>query len=181
MNQHIDDVELLDRWADGCRSAGTELFERYWEPLRRFFDGKAPEVADDLAQATLLACLESPERLRERHCFRSYLFGIARHLLYQHYRAGGLRRGKLRFNTTGIFDNGPSPSTLFARRNEDTALMRALQTLPMDMRILLELTYWEDIPASGVADVMGVAENTIYSRLHRAKQRLRVVLEELES
>jgi RNA polymerase sigma-70 factor (ECF subfamily) len=180
MQDQQDDVALLEKWAGGCPASGSALFERYGTALNRFFVGKAPEVADDLTQATFLACLENPDRLRERHSFRSYMFGIARHLLYQHYRAGGMRRRKLRFNTTSVLDRGPSPSTLVGRSNEDVNLMRALDTLPMEMRILIELTYWEELPAAGLADVMGVPENTIYSRLHRAKQRLRTALEQLE-
>lgn len=148
--------------------------------LLRFFAMKAPEAADDLAQATLLACLESTDQLREKHSFRSYLFGIARHLLYQHYRARAAR-GKVSFNAASVLDRGRSPSTLVARSSEDLNLMRALSTLPMEMRVLLELTYWDDLPAAGVAGVLGVAENTVYSRLHRAKRRLKLAIEELET
>jgi len=176
-----DDGALLERWAGGCRDAGETLLARHGSGLLRFFANKAPEAADDLTQATLLACLENADQLREKHSFRSYLFGIARHLLYQHYRARAMRDGKLRFNTTSAFERGPSPSTLVARSNEDVNLMRALATLPIEMRILLELTYWEDLPAAGIAGVLGVAENTIYSRLHRAKQRLKLALEQLEA
>jgi RNA polymerase sigma factor (sigma-70 family) len=181
MDAEADDIELLERWAKGCRAAGGTLLARHGPVLLRFFATKAPEAADDLTQATLLACLEQPDQLRGTHSFRSYLFGIARHLLYQHYRARAMRRGKLRFNTTSVLDRGRSPSTQVARSSEDINLMRALSTLPLEMRILLELTYWEDLPAAGVAGVLGVAENTVYSRLHRAKQRLKLALEQVEA
>jgi RNA polymerase sigma factor (sigma-70 family) len=181
MDANADDIELLERWAGGCRAAGGTLLTRHGPVLLRFFATKAPEAADDLAQATLLACLENTDQLREKHCFKSYLFGIARHLLYQHYRARAMRRGKLSFNTTSVLDKGRSPSTLVARSCEDVNLMRALSTLPTEMRILLELTYWEDLPAAGIAGVLGVAENTVYSRLHRAKQRLKLALERFEA
>lgn len=181
MDQHVDDADLLARWASGCRTSGALLFERHGAALYRFFYTKAPEAAEDLTQATLLACLEKTEQLCIRHSFRSYMFGIARHMLYSHYRTGRTHRGKPTFNTTSVFDARPSPSTLLSRQNEDVALMRALATLPVEMRIVLELTYWEDMPSAGLAEVIGVAENTIHSRLHRAKQRLRLALERLES
>jgi len=181
MDAEADDVELLERWAGGCRTAGGILLTRHGQVLLRFFATKVPEAADDLAQATLLACLENPAQLRDLHSFKSYLFGIARHLLYKHYRAKAMRRGKVRFNTTSIVDQGGSPITLVSRSSEDVNLMRALSTLPVEMRILLELTYWEDLPAAGVAGVLGVAENTVYSRLHRAKQRLKQALEQFET
>jgi RNA polymerase sigma-70 factor (ECF subfamily) len=181
MDAEADDIEQLERWAKGCRTAGEALLGRHIPVLLRFFATKAPEAADDLTQATLLACLENPEHLRDIHCFRSYLLGIARHLLYKHYRARVLRRGKVCFNTTSVLDRGRSPSTLVSRSREDINLMRALSALPMEMRILLELTYWDDLTAAGVAAVLGVAENTIYSRLHRAKQRLKLALDQVET
>jgi RNA polymerase sigma factor (sigma-70 family) len=180
MDPQLDDTQLLERWADGCSAAGGTLLARHGLALLRFFASKAPDAADDLTQATLLACLEKPDQLREKHSFRSYLFGIARHVLYQHYRSRGMRDVEARLNTTGVLDTGPSPSTLVARSSEEVNLKLALSTLPVEMRILLELTYWEELPAAGLADVFGVAENTIYSRLHRAKQRLKFALEQLE-
>jgi len=176
----MEDTDLLERWAQGCQVAGGDLLRRHGPPLRRFFASKAPEAAEDLAQATLLALLEKRTEVRERNSVRSYLFGIARHQLYQHFRAAKQHRRGLRFNTTSLMARGHSPSALVERGDDDAALMRAVATLPMEMRILLELVYWEELSPTDAAHVFGVAENTIHSRLHRAKQKLRLALSEIE-
>jgi DNA-directed RNA polymerase specialized sigma24 family protein len=65
-----DDASLLLAWKGGAQEAGEALFERYYHVLARFFANKALEARDDLIQATLLACLEKVEQLREatRRC-----------------------------------------------------------------------------------------------------------------
>jgi RNA polymerase sigma-70 factor (ECF subfamily) len=178
--QPCPDVELLERWAAGDVDAGAILFERHADAVHRFFHCKVPHLADDLTQATLLACVEGAERLRELSSFRAYLFGIARNQLHHHFRRGHVERTKLRFNTTSVYDRNASPSSVAARQCADRMLQQAMGTLPIDMQILLELAYWEDLSAVELAEVLKIPENTVYSRLHRAKMRLKQALASLE-
>ncbi|MEM6994519.1 MAG: sigma factor [Myxococcota bacterium] len=80
------DRELVGAWRDGDDVAGRALFERYFSPLRRFFHGKVDGPIEDLIQLTLTACLEGAQKLRDDAAFRPYLFAIARHQLFAHYR-----------------------------------------------------------------------------------------------
>jgi RNA polymerase sigma-70 factor (ECF subfamily) len=172
--RQLDDVALLEHWIAGDKEAGAQLIKRHSESLYSFFELRVPSEGADLTAATLLACIEGLAQLRDRHSFRSYLFGIARHILHQHYRKAGVRRRKQQhLNTTSMFDRRTSPSAAYDRRSTDTNLMRALATLPVDARMLLELAYWQDISGPELAEIFGVPENTIYTRLYRAKERLR--------
>jgi RNA polymerase sigma-70 factor (ECF subfamily) len=106
------------------------------------------------------------------------LFGLARFQLLSHYRKV-YRRPHIDFTTTSVCDLGTSPSAALVRRETRELLERALQHVPIDQQIALELTYWEELTAPDVANVLGIPENTVYSRLRRAKDHLREALARL--
>jgi RNA polymerase sigma factor (sigma-70 family) len=51
-------------------------------------------------------------------------------------------------------------------------LYAALQGLPLDFQISLELFYWEELTAAEIGVVLGVPEGTVRSRLRRARELL---------
>lgn len=57
------DEELLAAWRAGERRAGELLFERYYEPVARFFFNKT-DAAAELIQQTFLACVEGAAKFR---------------------------------------------------------------------------------------------------------------------
>jgi RNA polymerase sigma factor (sigma-70 family) len=68
---------------------------------------------------------------------------------------------------------------VLAQREDERLLSLALQHVPVDQQIALELTYWEGLSAPEIARVLRIPENTVYSRLRRAKDHLRRALEVL--
>jgi RNA polymerase sigma-70 factor (ECF subfamily) len=168
------DLELLDAWRGGDARAGSVLFRRYFAQLSRFFRNKADLGVEDLIQSTFLACVEGRDRFRETSSFRSYLFAIARHHLYAHYRR---QQRAVDFTQTSVVDLGASPSGPLGRRQETTALLRALRSIPLEFQIVLELTYWEDLKGPEIAEILEIPANTVRSRLSRARAALREALE----
>jgi RNA polymerase sigma-70 factor (ECF subfamily) len=178
MSQQASDLELLTRWRAGDNGAGGTLIKRHFSALHRFFANKAYGHEEDLIQTTFAACVEAKDAFRAEASFRTYLFKLARFQLLTHYRKTHRNKG-LDFTTTSIRDLGTSPSGALLRREEQLLLERALQQVPIDQQIALELTYWEDLPARDVAEVLGIPENTVYSRLRRGKDHLRDALARL--
>lgn len=172
------DMELLTRWRGGDKVAAGVLVDRYFEPVQRFFRSKVAGEIEDLVQQTFLGCLEAQIRLLGETSFRAYLFGVARYQLY-HYYSRKRRGAALDFTISSVCDLATSPTGLLARREEEQLLLTALQRIPVDYQIVLELIYWEELPAVEVAIVLGVPENTLYSRLRRARLQLRAVMKEL--
>lgn len=173
------DHELLDAWQRGDERAGAELVRRYFERIYMFFDGKVAGATEDLAQRTFLACTEARARIDPDRSFRSYLFGIARKLLLQHY-AGLHRHGRVEeLGERPVDALEPSPSQVVARHREQKLLLRALRGIPLDLQIVIELFYWEDMPLGEIARVVEIPEGTVKSRLFRAKELLRARIEAL--
>ena len=73
-----EDSELIAAWRCGDAAAGQALFARHFDGLYRFFRTKCGDDADELVQATLLACVSARAQFRGEASFRTYLFAIAR-------------------------------------------------------------------------------------------------------
>jgi len=178
MSEAQTDLELLQLWRGGDNRAGSSLVKRHFEALHRFFATKAHGHGEDLIQQTFVACVEGKHSFRGECSFRAYLFGLARMQLYTHYRKT-YRKQAFDFTTTSVRDLSTSPTGALVQREERQLLLLAMQQVPVDQQIALELTYWEGLAAPDVAQVLGIPENTVYSRLRRARGHLRKALEEL--
>lgn len=167
-----DDRELLTAWRAGDDDAGRRLVERHFPCIERFFFNKVGERAADLIQLSFLRVLEARTRVRPDADFRAYLLGIARNVLYEHYRRTRKDIERLDFQSQSVMDIAPTPSSWLAHEQEAQLLLRALQRIPIDYQIVLELYYWEDLRSREVAAVLELPEGTARSRIRRAKQLL---------
>ncbi|HKP59570.1 MAG TPA: sigma-70 family RNA polymerase sigma factor [Polyangiales bacterium] len=176
MDKGGTDFALLERWTNGERAAAEELFERYFDPLLRFFQNKVQHGVQDLVQQTWLACCEGRVRFRGDASFRTYLFQIARFQLYSHYRSRH-RNLDLDFELASVVDLGTSPTGAVARKQDQRRLLNALRRIPLQYQIVLELRMWEDLTCAEIAHVLDLPEPTLRSRLRLAAERLRKELQ----
>jgi RNA polymerase sigma factor (sigma-70 family) len=121
------DGELLDLWRGGDAGAGERLFARHFDALYRFFLNKADEAVDDLIQGTFLAVVAARDEFRGDASFRSYLFSIARHELYAHWKKRARRGDEQDIGELSIEDLGTRPSGVVARHPEQQLILRALR------------------------------------------------------
>ena len=55
------DEELLRGWRSGDQRAGSELFKRHFEAVRRFVVNKVDDEVEDIVQRTFMACAENKD------------------------------------------------------------------------------------------------------------------------
>lgn len=168
---------MLDRWCAGDRDAGNQLFKRHFDGIYRFFANKTDGDAEELVQETFLACVRSREQVRKATSFRTYLFAIARHTLYRYWRRRAVRGEALDFDEISIASLSTSARSRIARHEDQARLLVALRELPLDHQLLLELHYWEELERDQLAEVFDVEPATTRSRLFRARQALRELLD----
>jgi RNA polymerase sigma-70 factor (ECF subfamily) len=168
-----DDLELLEAWREGDDRAGRQLFERHFDAIYRFLRTKVGDVADDLTQQTFLGCVKGKERFRSESSFRTYLFRIARNRLYTYLRDRQRHDARFEPAQSSVMDLGtPSLTHFVAARREHRLLLDAMQRLPLDMQVALELHYWEGLTVSEIAEIVDAPEGTVKRRLQRARAKL---------
>ena len=169
---HVGDVELLEQWRQGDLAAGEILFERYYDPVARFFRSRVSGDIADLVQETFVACVEGRDRLQEGASFRPYIFSVANNVLCQHLRSKYRGDDLVDFDEVSVEDLAPGPISQITRRREQHILLAALRRIPINDQLLLELRYWEQIKTEDIARGMGLAHGTVRSRLAHARKRL---------
>jgi RNA polymerase sigma-70 factor (ECF subfamily) len=170
----VTDEDLMGAVAVGNREAFAALFDRYREPIWRFFRRRVSDrsVAEELTQETFLAVLQGAARYEPRAPFRSYLFGVAFNLLAGARRKRAARGGELRsLDEVEPIATAPAPV--------DTMLdiRHALAALDTGDREILMLREYDDLSYDEIALVVGIPIGTVRSRLFRARQALRERLE----
>lgn len=151
-------------------NGGAVLFERYREPVWRFFRRRVRDAskAEELAQDVFAAVLEAAPRYEARGRFRSYLFGIAFNLLM----ADGRRVSFADEFGTDV-NEAAAPVTDPA---DALWVRRALGQLDETDREVLMLREYEGLSYQEIAELQQIPLNTVRSRLFRARLAMRDAL-----
>jgi RNA polymerase sigma-70 factor (ECF subfamily) len=128
-------------------------------------------------QETMLACVESLHRFRGQSSFGTFLVGIARNQMLM-LRRQIARDEQWAFVTLGLLVEVADDGVDSDIEDRYDALARAFRDLPLDLRIVLELTYWHRLPQPQIARLKNVPVGTIATRIRRAKELLRARLDE---
>lgn len=165
------DEELMEEIHKGSQAAFETLFERYREPIWRFFRRRTPDAgrAEELAQDTFVAVLEGAARYERRGPFRSYLFGIAYNVLL------AARRKATRTAANQL--DGDETAEVFADPDSGIWVRDALARLDEDDREVLMLREYEQLSYQEIADLRRTPLNTVRSQLFRARMALKSALE----
>ncbi len=173
-----DDAELFRAWSQGDANAGATLFDRYYPAVARYFHNKVPPAdATDLVQGTFLAAVEGRERVRDDARVRAYLLGVAHNLLCQHYRKH--RGTAVDLSQLSAADLRPSVTHEIFAQQEQRLLLQALRAIPVELQELLELHYWEGLETAQMAEIVGIPQGTVKSRMHRGRRLLQERLGQL--
>ena len=173
----MHDAELLDRWRSGDNRAGQTLFRRHFTMLYSYFRRRAPEAAPDLVQATLLACVERPDRFRGEAKFGTFLYAIARNQLVDHLRRRNTRERWTSRESERCDVGQTSLSSVVARKHRGQRVRLAMGQLDTGPARVLQMYECEGMSAPEIANVLGVPVGTIRSRIRRSRAALRRLLE----
>lgn len=171
----MEDIALLEAWRAQDDSAGRTLVARHFDSVYRFFLNKASTHAEDLVQETFLAVVESRHSVRDATAFRSYLFGVARRRLYRYWRDHGGANAEEK-PVEELSDQVTSVADALARHQEQKLLLKALRRMPLQIQVLLELSYFEGLTDRELARLEDVPVGTLKSRLRKARADLEIVM-----
>lgn len=164
----------------------TAVFDRYYPPVHRYLAQRVgQEIADDLASEVFLVAFDRRARYEPAQgSARPWLYGIATNLLHRHRRSEARRYRALARSTAAWEaaerDHQPVEHRLddLAVQGEYAATLEALSRLAPHERDLLTLLTWEDFSYEQAAAAFGLPVGTVRSRTHRARAKLRRLVEQ---
>jgi RNA polymerase sigma-70 factor (ECF subfamily) len=168
----IRDRRLLTRIASGDERALGQLYDRHVALLaaRLRQSGASISEAEDALQEAFVAVWRAAATYRGEGPVGAWLWGIASRKLIDLYRSSA--RSRNGDEATGVMAGRPSTETEWAALIDT---QDAVNRLPDPLRQALVAVAWEGLSIADAAVRLGVAEGTIKSRVHRARQ---ILLEE---
>jgi RNA polymerase sigma-70 factor (ECF subfamily) len=188
MAQERTDEELLAAYQQGDVGAFELLLRRHRAPLFTFLLRMLGDrqKADDLAQETFLRIVKGAAAWEQRARFQTWLYTIARNLCVDQSRRDRFRR------TDSLDAEGPEDEPAMVdsvpgreidpSRGAESARLRpvlakALASLPDEQREVFLLREQAGVPFKEIAELTGVNENTVKSRMRYALEGLRKALQ----
>ncbi len=183
------DLELLRAVKAGDATAYRGLVEKYQGRLYGMAYGmvRNKEDARDITQDAFVKAYSSLDSFRTESSFYTWLYRIAMNLSIDFLRKRK-RQGTTSFDE-GIAAKDDDGNMLAAHHSEDPRkalerkrlhkkIMDAVEDLPEDQRQAILLRELEGLSYKEIADIMGIAEGTVMSRLFYARKKLQKVLSE---
>ena len=188
--RQLADEELMARAAAGKAPltspegdrAFEELYRRYARRLKGFFFlqlGGDEELAADATHDVFLRAYEARSRYQEGRRASTWLFTIAYNLCRNHYRSNAYEAQLL-----ATLDAEPISEQQIEVQLDaatlDEALAQVLAELPAPLHQLFSLHYQEELTIPQVAEIVGIPEGTVKSRLHKTMNIIRKKLKQYE-
>ena len=135
--------------------------------------------AEDLCQAAFVRAYESLDSYSDRFAFSTWLFTIGYRLTLNRLRKRRPLTGEVDFeNVAGVAEDATIElANSEAARKLKTEVWAAVDQLSEAQRTAVVLFYQEGQSCQEIGDIMGIPAVTVKSHLHRAREKLRDVLE----
>ena len=188
--QELDEAALVDRLRRGDDDAYALLIRKHGGRLlavtRRILVDE--DQARDAVQDTFISAFRTIGSFREGALLSTWLHRIAVNAALIRLRSKKRRREDALDDLMPSFDESghhagpvrawpPSPHDEHRRKELRAHVRRAIDSLPDRYRTIVLLRDIEDLDTREVAELLGVTENAVKIRLHRARQALRALLD----
>ena len=177
MAEPPSDDELLARLAKGDQRAMPLLFARHRTRVFRFVlrRVRSEAMAEELVNEVFLAVWQQAGRFEGTSSATTWMLSIA------HNKAvSSLRKRRDEALDEGVAeaipDTSDSAETTLAKGGKAAALRACLDRLPDEQRVVMDLVYYHEQSVKEVAEVLGIPESTVKTRMFYARKKLSEML-----
>ena len=183
-SNEISNSELVRKSQLGEKDAFEQLVIRHQDlvfSLAYKLTGNR-EMANDVAQEAFIRAWKAIEKFRGDSTFSTWIYRITVNTAWT------LRKKARKHNTLNIedtyepivIDEKKDPELVAINSDLSSVLINALDKIPIEQRIIVELKNIEGRSHKEIADYLDISVTAAKVRLQRAHQRLRQILEEVE-
>jgi RNA polymerase sigma-70 factor (ECF subfamily) len=177
--QTTSDEVLIGRIAGGDRLAMQVLFARHHVRVYRFVLRlvRNEATAEDLISEVFLDVWRQAAKFEGRSAVSTWVLSMAR------FKAlSALRRRteeELDDETAGTIEAPEDdPEVALAKKDKGTALRQCLEKLSAEHREIVDLVYYHEKSVAEVAEIVGIPEATVKTRMFYARKKLSELLKE---
>jgi len=175
------DAELIQRTLAGDQRAFSTLVRRYQKPLHALVWRKIGDfhIAEEIAQDIFLSVYKKLQTLKNPNRFAGWLYVIATRRCI-----AWLKKKRIPMESLDAMPPDELEELAYAQYHAEQQeefvsekhreiVKRLLQKLPESERTVVTLHYLGDMTCEDISKFLGVSPNTVKSRLHRARKRLK--------
>ena len=183
--QLVSMVQAAQQGADG---AAGRLYETFYQDIYYFIFKTVNdrELAEDLTQDTFMEILQTVGNLQEPAAFVTWSRQIAYHRCTAHFRKRKELLADEDEDGYSIFDTAEEERTEFipdaALDQEDLkqTIQNMIASLPEDQRAAVMMRYFDEFSVVQIAQIQGVSEGTVKSRLNYGRKAIKKSVEDYE-
>ena len=176
-----EDVQLIERTLAGDESAFSTLVRKYQKPVHAFVRRKVGDfhIAEEITQDIFLRVYEKLQTLKNPNTFAGWLYVIAAHQCFAWFEKKRIPMESLdamppeELEELAYGQYRAKQQEEFANEQQREVVEGLLQKLPEGERSVVTLHYLDSMTCEDVSELLGVSPNTVKSRLHRARKRLK--------
>ena len=176
------DAELVVAALAGNTQAFDVLVTRYRRAMLTIAQQivRNPTDAEDVVQDAFLRAFEALPQLSDLNRFGAWLHSITRNRALRYYRSEGRyqpQEDMEPYLNRAADTSAADPAHIVERELTEQGIREAIQELPEDFRVVIELYYWAEMPQKRMAEFLSLPLTTVKWRLHKAKDLLKTILE----
>lgn len=186
-SQTTEDFRLVRAFKSGDRAAFEELVRRYQRQVANVIYltlGRRDEV-EDIAQEVFIRVYRSIDKFEFDASFFSWIYRITVNLCIDELRRRKVKRAlSLDFLTEGALEKEKKSKELILASDgvlddeKREIVLAALQKLSHEHRQVIILREYEDLTYAEIASYLGISVQAVKSRIFRAREDLRTLLED---
>ena len=175
------DAELIQRILQGDQDALSPLVKKYQKGVHTLAWRKIGDfhIAQEITQDTFLTAYQKLRTLKNHNLFAGWLYVIAANLCRD-----WLKKNRLPMDSLDITDANEVDKVSYSRyvaekqkadadETRREVVKKLLQKLPESERTVMMLHYLGEMTINAISEFLGVSQNTVKSRLSRARNRLK--------
>ncbi len=186
-------IAFVEKMIEGDERAFDELYHSYSGKLYRmayFITGNKND-SEDVLQETFTTCFLHRKSLKDPERFDSWIYQI---LVRTSWRLGKKRKRQGELSYEGILEQGredgsklagrleeddtqPDPLSQVIEKEASYEIGQVIGQLDIKYRTVILLYYFNELGVRDIAEITGLFEGTVKSRLSRARALLRKALE----
>ena len=171
---------LVAQLREGSRDAFDELYEKYKNMAIHTAYLITGNLADseDIVQETFVKVWLHIRELKDDSGFKPWMMRI---LVRIAYRIGKKHKREIPDDeTVERMENRTDPSSLdkVIQLEEAEMISAAVRALPVKLKTVVVLYYYDSFSVKEIAELLGLMEGTVKSRLHSARRRMKTMLKD---
>jgi RNA polymerase sigma-70 factor (ECF subfamily) len=175
----VDDRELMRRMVARDQTAMSALYARHHVRLYRYLVRltRNEAIAEELMNEVFLESWRKAASYEGRSSVSTWLISIG------HNRAISVLRKRseeaLDDNmAVSIADEGDTPEVALQKSGKAAVMRACMDELSVDHREIIDLVYYHDKSVAEAAEILGIPENTVKTRMFYARKKLAELMRE---